>query len=272
MSFFSFVAKAAIGLGATASLVSTAMYNVEGGQRAIIFDRLSGVKQQVIGEGTHFLVPWLQRPVFFDIRTKPKRIDTVTGSKDMQMVRITLRVLFRPDEDHLPEIWQNYGIDYDERILPSIGNEILKATVAQFDASELITQRELVSMKIREELVKRARFFNVQLEDISIVDLTFGREFTEAVEQKQVAQQEAERAKFTVEKAEQEKLATIIRAEGESTAASLISQALQESGQGLLELRRIEAAKDIAHTLASSRNVIYLPGGEKGNQSLLLSV
>ena len=87
------------------------------------------------------------------------------------------------------------------------------------------------------------------------------------------AQQDAERAKFTVEKAEQEKLAAIIRAEGESTAATLISQALQESGQGLIELRRLEAAKDIAQTLAAARNITYLPGGEKGgNQSLLLNV
>jgi regulator of protease activity HflC (stomatin/prohibitin superfamily) len=60
------------------------------------------------------------------------------------MVTITLRVLSRPDVQHLPKIYQNLGLDYDERVLPSIGNEVLKATVAQFDAAELITQREVV--------------------------------------------------------------------------------------------------------------------------------
>lgn len=60
------------------------------------------------------------------------------------MVSLTLRVLHRPDVKALPKIYQNLGQDYDERVLPSIGNEVLKAIVAQFDAAELITQREQV--------------------------------------------------------------------------------------------------------------------------------
>jgi prohibitin 1 len=60
------------------------------------------------------------------------------------MVSITLRVLSRPHIEHLPRIYQSLGLDYDERVLPSIGNEVLKSIVAQFDAAELITQREVV--------------------------------------------------------------------------------------------------------------------------------
>lgn len=62
------------------------------------------------------------------------------------MVSITLRVLSRPDVEHLSKIYQGLGMDYDERVLPSIGNEVLKSIVAQFDAAELITQREVVSL------------------------------------------------------------------------------------------------------------------------------
>ena len=85
---------------------SAAMYDVKGGQRAVIFDRLSGVKEQVINEGTHFLIPWVQRSIMFDVRTKPRNISTTTGSKDLQMVSLTLRVLHRPEVKNLPKIYQ----------------------------------------------------------------------------------------------------------------------------------------------------------------------
>lgn len=88
----------------------------------------------------------------------------------------------------------------------------------------------------------------------------------QAVEAKQVSQQDAERQKWVVLKAEQEKLAAIIKAEGESEAANLIAQALK-SGPGLIEMRKIQANKDIAQLLANSPNVQYLPK----NLSVLLN-
>ena len=79
---------------------------------------------------------------------------------------------------------------------------------------------------------------------------------------KQVAQQDAEKARFVVEKAEQQKKAAIISAEGDATADELIAKSLQESGDGLVELRRIEAAEDIAYQMSRSRQVMYLPTGQ----------
>ncbi|GMM29752.1 prohibitin subunit [Martiniozyma asiatica (nom. inval.)] len=271
------ISRLAVPVSVAVLVAQSSLYDVQGGQRAVIFDRFQGVKQQVVGEGLNFVVPWLQRPIIYDVRTKPKTITTTTGSKDLQTVSLTLRVLHRPDINNLPLIYQNLGLDYDERVLPSIGNEILKSVVAQYDAAELISMREQVSTQIRKELEKRAKEFHLKLEDVSITHMTFGIEFTKAVEQKQIAQQEAERAKFLVDKAEQEKKASIIRAEGEAEAADTISKALSKAGDGLLLIRRIEASKEIAQTLSQSPNVAYLPKGGQGagegsGQSLLLNI
>lgn len=92
----------AIGFG----FVQASIYDVKGGSRAVIFDRLSGVKDTVVHEGTHFLIPWLQKSIIYDVRTKPRNISTTTGSKDLQMVSLTLRVLHRPEVKMLPKIYQ----------------------------------------------------------------------------------------------------------------------------------------------------------------------
>ncbi|KAJ1346620.1 Prohibitin-1, subunit of the prohibitin complex (Phb1p-Phb2p) [Parelaphostrongylus tenuis] len=257
-----------VGLAIAGGVAQSALYNVDGGQRAVIFDRFAGVKDVVVGEGTHFLVPWVQKPILFDIRSTPRVISTITGSKDLQNVSITLRILHRPDPTKLPNIYLNIGLDYAERVLPSITNEVLKAVVAQFDAHEMITQRETVSQRVSLALSQRAAQFGLLLDDISITHLSFGREFTEAVEMKQVAQQEAEKARYLVEKAEQMKIAAITTAEGDAQAAKLLSKAFADAGDALVELRKIEAAEEIAERMSKSKNVTYLPA----NQNVLLNL
>nr|CAD7205507.1 unnamed protein product [Timema douglasi] len=319
--FFNRIGQIGLGVAVAGGVINSALYNVDGGHRAVIFDRFAGVKNQVVGEGTHFFIPWIQRPIIFDIRSRPRNVPVVTGSKDLQNVNITLRILFRPIPDQLPRVYTTLGVDYDERVLPSITTEVLKAVVAQFDAGELITQREIVSQKVSEDLMERASQFGVILDDISIVSqgflpasysnpdlpvasesyqmklipgpacpsikfaslprtesscfvlflqthLTFGKEFTQAVELKQVAQQDAEKARFLVEKAEQQKKAAVISAEGDAQAAILLAKSFGDAGEGLVELRRIEAAEDIAYQLSRSRQVAYLPAG----QNVLLSM
>ena len=111
----------------------------------MMFDRFRGVLPKASLEGTHFLIPFIQKPTIYDLRTRPRSITSVTGTKDLQQVNLTLRLLFRPDVDQLPEIHMTRGPDYDERVLPSIGNEVLKATVAQYEAEQLLTMRAEVS-------------------------------------------------------------------------------------------------------------------------------
>jgi prohibitin 2 len=215
------------------------------------------MKENVYGEGLNFNIPWVERPVIFDIRTRPVNLQTLTGSKDLQMVTIAIRVLHKPNPNSLVWIYRFLGVNYDERVLPSIMNECAKAVVAKYNANELLTKRDIVSKEISIDLQKRATNFNILLEDVAITHLAFSPEYARAVEAKQVAQQDAERAKYIVIGAQQEKQTIITKARGEAESASLIGTAVKHN-PGFMKLRRIDAARDIADIVAKSGNKVYL--------------
>jgi len=150
-----------------------------------------------------------------------------------------------------------FSADYDEVVLPSIANEVLKQVIAEYNAPQLTTQREQVSAKILRNLTERARDFSINVRDVSITDLQFGAEFKAAVEAKQVAQQDAERARYLVEKAMQDKRSIIIKAQAEARTAELIGEAVK-TNPGFVQLRRIDTAKEIAETVSRSANTVYL--------------
>merc|ERR550532_1742882 len=191
---------------------------------------------------------------------------SLTGSADLQMVNISVRALYRPDSGRMQEIYRTLGLDFDEKVLPSIVNEVLKSVVAQYNAAQLIVQRELVSRMIRQRLVQRANDFNILLDDVAITHISFSPEYEKAVEQKQVAVQQAERARYHVLKAQEEKKKTIIHAEGEMQSAAMIGDAIK-ANPGFIELRRIAVAEEISQMLSKSSNRMVL-----STESLLLNL
>ena len=274
-SALSYASYLGLGTAGVTMIANSVLYDVGPGHKAVIFDKMrNGCQDDTPGPGTHLRIPMVQDPHIIDCRCRPQVIESQTGTKDVQQVQIVLRVLSRPDESSLKRLFQQYGNrkNFDQKVLPSVGNEVLKSVVAQYNAEELLSKREQISRQIYAKLTERAADFSLLLDDVSITHLQFGKEYANAIELKQVAQQEAERQEYVVQKSEQEKVASITRAEGEAQAAKIISDALSKSGAGLIEVRRIDAAKEIAETLARSRNVTYLPNTSGGGGGMLLGL
>ncbi|KAL7000491.1 hypothetical protein U1Q18_001643 [Sarracenia purpurea var. burkii] len=219
-----------LGVGLVFTMFDSSLYTVEGGNRA---------------------------PNFFNIRPNPYTSTTIAHSKDLQEVCVIIRVLSHPDVTQLPRIYKMLGPMYEQKVLPSIGNEALKAAVDEFTADELYFPR--VTALIREKLIPRAKNFDIIIDDVAIIHLSYGSEFSDAVERTQVAKQEVEKSKLLIDKAGQEARATIAWAEGESQCAKLISDATLASVMAWIELRRIEALKEISVILSKNPNIIYIP-------------
>lgn len=237
---------------------SNSLITIKPGHLGVLYSRLGGIDEtKKLSEGLNIIIPWFQRAIIYDARTRPQTINSHSGSKDLQMVQITLRILYKPSPGQLPYLYRSLGTDYDERVLPSIVNEVTKAIVAQYNASELLTKREQVSREIRNALTKRAGDFFILLDDVSITHLAFSKEYTAAVEAKQVALQESQRARYLVEKALQEKKTIVVKAEGEARSAELIGGAIKHN-PAFLQLRRIDAARDVASTVQGMQGKVYL--------------
>mmetsp|Transcript_28945 Transcript_28945/g.59319 ORF Transcript_28945/g.59319 Transcript_28945/m.59319 type:complete len:281 (-) Transcript_28945:319-1161(-) len=267
------VARMGMAVAGGTAAAQYCLFSVDVGHQAVMFDKFrGGVVHEQYKEGTHPRIPFFQEPHIIDIRAQPREIKTITGTKDLQQVSIYLRVLSRPMPEKLSNIYQDLGLNFGDRLLPSLCNEPLKAIVAKYSAEELLSKRAEISAQLKNEINRRAGEFNILLDDVSITHLVYGKEFTSAVEAKQVAQQTAERQEWVVKKAEQEKKAAIIRAQGEAEAAEIVTSALKECGSGVIEVRRIDMAKEIAGTLARSRNITYLPSSAGGGSNLLLGL
>lgn len=194
-SFFSKVQSLGAGLVGAGVAFSFFSFVVDGGEKAIMFDAVTGkgVRNKVLSEGIHFKIPKLYEPIIFSVRMNPHLIDSKTPAKDLQMVNITVRILERPNVENLTRLYLDQRQNYAERVLPNITNEIIKAVVARYNPDQLITQRERVSGEIKQGLITKAKEYNVIIDDVAIIHIDFSKEYRNAIESKQVSQQMAER-------------------------------------------------------------------------------
>ncbi len=95
-----------------------------------------------------------------------------------------MKVNIKPNPNKLPQIYRYLGMDYDGRVLPSVGNEVLKSVIARYSAMQLINDRDQVSTKVRDLLQERLNEFHIEIGELALSEMKFGPEFAKAVEEK----------------------------------------------------------------------------------------
>ena len=185
-----------------------------------------GAVNRVVYPGLNWKIPIAEGYVPMDVRTRKDQVDATAASKDLQIVTSTIAVNYRLEGKYAAEIYQNVGTDYqDILIAPAIQN-VFKAVTAQFTAEQLITKREEVRIAAEDALGEQLSVYHILIDNFNIVNFDFSPEFNAAIEAKQVAQQEVEKQKQLLAKAEVE--ADTRRAEAQGIADA--QRILQESG------------------------------------------
>ncbi|KAL5715969.1 hypothetical protein ACHQM5_017719 [Ranunculus cassubicifolius] len=168
-------------------------YKVEQGHNAIVHNRITGtVKDKVYPAGFHQFIPWFQRPVSYNMNASPHLIESTAKSGDLHEVKVSLQIMERPMPEKLPALYRTLGKNYNERILPSISKAV-NEIVGEYKATQLVTQREVITKEIVETATQRARDLNVALDKVAITSITFRDK--EAVDKE--LKQEADKIKFT---------------------------------------------------------------------------
>ncbi len=210
---------------------------VGAGHRGVVL-QLGAVKPVVLNEGLHFKIPVIQNVILTDVRVHKAQSDQTAASKDLQVVTTTVAVNFHVNPDEVQKLYQTVGLSYETNIVDPAISEALKGVTAQYTAEELISKRPEVSTKVKEALAIKLSHYYMVLDEINITEFKFSEEFNNAIEQKQIAEQQALKAKLDLQRIEIEAQQKIEQAKAEAESLRLQKQ---EVTPELVELRKIEA-------------------------------
>lgn len=210
---------------------------VQAGTRGVVL-QLGAVQPAVLHEGFHLKIPFVQQVIPIDVRVGKAQSDQTAASRDLQIVTTTVAVNFHLVPEEVNKLYQNVGLAYEDRIVaPAIG-EAVKAVTAQYTAEELISKRSEVSGKVKETLAAKLSTYYMYLDEINITEFKFSTEYNNAIEQKQIAEQNALKARLDLQRIEVEAQQKIEQAKAEAESLRLQKQ---EVTQELIDLRQIEA-------------------------------
>ncbi len=210
-----------------AALILKPFAIVGAGERGVMM-RFGKVQDAILDEGIHPILPLVTSIKTLSVRVQKTDIKADAASKDLQSITTDLAVNWNVDPAKVNQVFQQVGDE--EQIVTSILSpaisEVLKAATSKKTAEEIITKRTELKTEIDNSLKKRLQPYGVIVRDVSLINFGFSPEFSKAIEAKQIAEQEAKQAEFTVQKATQDAQAEIKRAKGKAEAQRLQRQTL----------------------------------------------
>ncbi|MFT7197127.1 MAG: regulator of protease activity HflC (stomatin/prohibitin superfamily) [Marinoscillum sp.] len=210
---------------------------VGAGERGVLLN-FGAVQDGVLGEGLHFKIPVMQSVTLMDVKIQKAMTDAESSSSDLQDVDLSVALNYHIIPDKANLVYQTIGVEFKDRIIDPAIQEVMKAVSARYTAEELITKRPAVSREMQEGLARRLLESNIKVDAFSIINFRFSETFTEAIEAKQTAEQNALKAKRDLDRIKVEAEQTIAAATAEAEALRLQKMNISPD---LIELRKIEA-------------------------------
>jgi len=228
-------AKKAVILLLILILVWSSFFIVYPGERVLVFNSFTGLKESMYGEGIHFKIPLFESVIRMNIRTQKQEEGASAASKDLQDTHTQVAVNFRVDPDKLPEIYRTIGPattgeDYMQtEIMNPIILESVKFVTSRYTAEELITKRPQVKKEIDQVIADRLSKYYVIVIDVSITDFKFSDQFTRAIEEKVTAEQNALKEKNNLEVIKFQAQQKVEQAKGEAESIRIVNEELLKS-------------------------------------------
>lgn len=247
-----------IGYGITALIIFLFLFSSIGtigaGERGV--KTRFGAIVGLIPQGLYFKLPFVESVHTMEVKTRTINydkngkegddIDTSQlfgASSDLQDVLIGVVVNYHIDPTKVTDIYAQYSSveNYESNVIEPIIREVVKSTSAQYTAEELVTKRTEYSDKVNVALATRFTSKNAILERFSVTNFEFSKSFTQAIEAKVTATQNAEAAKNKLEQIKYEAQQTIAKAQADAEAIKIKAAAItQQGGHDYVQLQAID--------------------------------
>jgi regulator of protease activity HflC (stomatin/prohibitin superfamily) len=231
---------------------------IDAGERGVVLN-FGAVQGEVLGEGLHLRIPIMQKIMKMDVKIQKSETRAEAASKDLQDIKSVIALNYHVIPEKANWVYQNIGVAFKERVIDPTVQEAVKAVTARYTAVQLIGDRENVSTAIKDALSQKLADYHLYVDGFSVIDFSFSKKFTDAIEAKQEAEQFALKAARDLDRIKIEAEQKITQAKAEAESLRLQKQQITSE---LIELRKIEALREaIAKWNGTVPNVLLSGGG-----------